>query len=68
MYRVCLGLARYTDPISLICSLSSIYHLNLQMFMTDVIPEVAPRMFALGCSNLRVHVRTHVHADRQTLT
>lgn len=29
----------------------------MQMFMTDVIPEVAPRMFALGCSNLRVHVR-----------
>lgn len=30
----------------------------VQMFMTDVIPEVAPRMFALGCSNLRVHVGT----------
>jgi len=25
------------------------------MLMTDVIPEVAPRMFALGCANLRVH-------------
>jgi hypothetical protein len=29
------------------------------MLMTDVIPEVAPRMFALGCANLRVHVRFH---------
>lgn len=25
------------------------------LFMTDVIPEVAPRMVALGCANLRVH-------------
>jgi len=25
------------------------------MFMTDVIPEVAPRMLALGCANLKVH-------------
>ncbi len=25
------------------------------LLMTDVIPEVAPRMFALGCANLRVH-------------
>lgn len=47
-------------PILLMRSLYFFYHPNLQMFMTDVIPEVAPRMFALGCSNLRVHVRTNM--------
>jgi choline dehydrogenase len=33
------------------------------MLMTDVIPEVAPRMFALGCANLRVHAPGQVTLD-----